>query len=121
MDKDQALYSFWSGFNLPAYDETDVPDDAQFPYITYAVITDKWDSVVNLTASLWYYSTKWSDISQKKEEIAQYIGDGKVIKLDNGYLWLVQGSPFAQRMADETDTNIRRIYLNIQAEFLTAY
>lgn len=121
MNKDQAIHSFWSGFGLTAYDETDVPDDAVYPYITYSVSTDKWETVVNLTGNLWYRSTSWKEISDKKEQIAQYIGDGKVIKIDGGYLWIVQGQPFAQRMADDTDETVRRIYINIQAEFLTAY
>lgn len=120
MNKEQALQSFWSTFGLSAYDETDVPDDAQFPYITYSVITDKLDTVVNMNASLWYRSTSWKDISDKKEEIAEYLKRGQVLQLDNGYLWIVQGHPFAQRIADEDDA-IRRIVLNIQAEFLTEY
>lgn len=121
MNKEQAIHNFWSSFGLTAYDEMTVPDDAEMPYITYSVTTDKWGSVVNLTANLWYHSTKWEEISLKKEQIAQYIGAGRVLKLDNGYLWIVQGQPFAQRMADDVSDSIRRIYLNLQAEFLTAY
>lgn len=34
---------------------------------------------------------------------------------------LKRGSPFAQRMSDPNDDMIRRIYINITAEFLTAY
>lgn len=119
MNKEQALQSFWSSFGIPAYDETTVPDDAKMPHITYSVITDSLDNVVNLNASLWYYSTSWAEITRKKDEIAEYVGvGGKVIKLDNGYAWLCRGVPFAQRMVDTNDM-VRRIYINIQAEFLT--
>lgn len=122
MDKAQALQNFWESFGLPAYDSTAVPDDAQMPYITYSVATDSLDNVVNLSASLWYRSTSWASISQKAEEIAEAIikMNPPAIALDNGRLYITKGTPFAQRMQDEDDT-VRRIYLNIQAEFLTAY
>ena len=40
--------------------------------------------------------------------------------VDGGVLWLKRGTPFAQSMGDETDDLIKRKYLNITAEFLTA-
>lgn len=122
MDKAQALQSFWGSFNIPAYDETDVPADAVMPYITYDVSTDSLNNVVNMSASIWYHSTSWKDITLKADEIARRIVtmNPPSIKLDNGRLYIAKGTPFAQRMSDE-DNSVRRIYLNIQAEFLTAY
>ena len=119
MDKAQTLNNFWNLFGIPAYDETTVPDDAVMPYITYSVASDSLGNVVNLSASIWYYSKSWKDITLKKDEISRYIGPGgKSIKLDGGYVWICRGTPFAQRMEDTNDS-VRRIYLNIQAEFLT--
>lgn len=118
MDKAQAIYNFWAGFALPAYDETQVlPEDAPLPRITYETATDSFGQEIALTASLWYYSTSWKDITQKAAEISQSIGmGGKIIRTDNGALWIKRGSPFAQRMGDSNDS-IRRIVLNISAEF----
>ena len=70
MNKAQALHNFWSGFGITAYDETTVPDNAPFPYITYAVETDSLDNVVLMNASLWYKSYSWAEIQTKAEEIA---------------------------------------------------
>lgn len=122
MTKEQAIHAFWSSFGIPAYDEQSVPDTAKMPYITYRVVTDSIGNVCNLTGSIWYRSTSWKEISDKSAEIARYVAhEGFTrLKLDNGYVWFTKGTPFAQRMADEDDT-VRRIYLNIQAEFLTAY
>ena len=122
MDKSQALDYFWNQFNIPAFDEASVPDDTPFPYITYSVITDSLNNVVNLNASIWDKSTSWKRISVKADEIAQSLGENgyNIIKLDEGYVWLVKGVPFAQRMADP-EKDIKRIFLNVQAEFLTAY
>lgn len=123
MDKSQAIHEFWSSFGLTAYDENTVPDDAVMPYITYSVSTGDIGDLIVLNARLWYHSTSWQAVSKKADEIAAYIGSGNhvVLKLDNGYLWLVKGTPFSQRMADDVDTMIRSIYLNVNAEYLTQY
>lgn len=122
MDKSQAIDAFWNRFNIPAYDESTVPDDAAIPRITYNIETDSFDNVVSLNASLWYRTKSWEEISKKAEEIGEYIVkmNPPTIKIDNGRLYITKGTPFAQRMTDPDDS-IRRIYLNIQAEFLTAY
>lgn len=123
MDKAQALHSFWASFGLPAYDQLTVPDNAQMPYITYSAVTDKIGTPVALTGSLWYRSTGWSDITHKADEISQYVNQHghAVKKCDTGYLYITAGQPFAQRMSDDTDDMVRRIYINIMAEYLTAY
>jgi hypothetical protein len=35
-------------------------------------------------------------------------------------VWIQRGIPFAQRMSDPTDDTIRRIVLQITAEFITS-
>ena len=122
MTKGQAIHNFWSGFGLPAYDESTVPDDTPFPYITYTVSTDSFDNTVMMNASLWYRSESWKDISEKTEEIAAYIVNmfPPTIKIDSGRLYISMGSPFAQRMADESDKKIRRMLLSINAEYMTS-
>lgn len=122
MNKTQAVQEFWSSFGIPAYDKNTVPDDAVMPYITYEVSTGSMDSVLSWNASLWYRTKSWRDIELKALQIARAIGGMGYysIKIDEGYLWLTQGTPFAQRVPDDDDT-VRRIYLNVTAEFLTAY
>ena len=123
MDKEQAIQDFWSGFGIPAYDENTVPDGEQMPYITYNVSTGALGDALILSASVWYHSTSWQDVTQKVHEIAEYIGQGghRIKAIDGGYLFITQGTPFAQRMADPTDAMIRRIYINTNAEFFTAF
>ena len=120
MDKLQALHRFWSQFNLPAYDENAVPDDAQMPYITYEAAFSSFDEGdVTLSADLWYYSTSLTEISQKAEEISQHLGfEGQVLKTDTGYIWVKRRSPFAQRLSDDSDPFIRRIYLSVSVEYI---
>lgn len=121
MDKAQALHQFWSGFGLPAYDESTLPDDAVMPYITYTVETDSLGAALALTASLYYRSFSWVEISRKAEEIASAIVNmaPPTIAFDRGRLYLTKGSPFAVRL-QEADDAVRRIDLNITAEFFSA-
>lgn len=123
MDKAQAIHEFWSSFGLTAYDETILPDSAQMPYITYSISTGDIDDTQVLNASIWYRSTSWKEITEKEKEIAEYIAKNGhvVLKLDNGYLWLVKANTFSQRMSDPDDSMVRRMYLMINAEFLTGY
>lgn len=123
MTKGQAIQQFWQGFGLPAYDENTVPDDAVFPYITYPVQTDSIGTTLFLTASLWYKSYSWKEISEKAEQIAQAIVrlSPPAIEIDGGRLYITKGKPFAQRMREESNDAIRRITLNVNFEFLTEY
>ena len=121
MTKAAAIYQFWNSFGLTAYEENSVPDEADFPYITYQLVTDSFDREVAATASLWYRSESWTDINAKTEEISAHIGlGGKIIKCDGGRIWIKRGQPFAQNMGDESDDLIKRKYLNLTFEFLTA-
>lgn len=121
MTKAAAIYQFWSGFGLTAYEENTVPTDAVFPYITYQLVTDSFNREVAATASLWYRSESWTAINAKTEEISQKISrGGKIISCDGGAIWLKRGQPFAQNMGDESDDLIKRKYINITAEFMTA-
>ncbi len=123
MDKYQALNTFWNSFTWPAYDEGTVPDNAPLPRITYSVVTDSLGNPVMIPASLWDRSTSWESVSKKAEEIAEAIVkmNPPAIKLDEGRLYLTKGSPFAQRLQEPSDDMIRRIYLNVDAEYFTAY
>ena len=124
MTKEAALYNFWSMFGLPAYEENSVPtgeDGAEFPYITYQSVTDSFGNDVALTGSVWYRSTSWKEANAKAQEINDKISRGGVtMACDGGIIWIRRGVPFAQSMGDESDDLIKRKYLNITAEFMTA-
>lgn len=129
MNKVQTLHKFWSGFGLKAYDENSVPeyiDDGhghktklEPPYITYEASIDNFGSMVAQTASLWYRSSSWSDITAKEQEISDYITrGGRMIAYDGGAMWIQKGSPWAQRLEEPNDEMIRRIVLNVTIEFM---
>ena len=125
MTKAAAIYQFWSGFGLDAYEETVVPtgsDAPDFPYITYSLVTDGFGNEVAMAASIWYRSTSWAEVNAKADEIAEHIGLGGVIlPCDGGSVWIKRGLPFMQNMSDPSDDMIRRKYINISAEYITQH
>lgn len=119
MNKVQTLNAFWSSFGLKAYDENSVPDTAALPYITYETKSDSFGELIALTASLWYRSSSWGEITAKEQQISDFITrGGRMIKYDNGAMWIQRGTPWAQRLSDGSDEMIRRIVLNYTIEFV---
>lgn len=126
MNKAQALDHFWNGFGIPAWDENTVPEDPAVRgerYITYSVSTGSLGDVIGLSAKIWdTNTTSWKFVEDKAEEIAHYIETmvPPTIQIDNGRLYIAKGRPFSQRL-DDPNKFVRGNYINIQAEFLTAY
>lgn len=123
MTKEAALKAFFNSFGIPAYPSSAVPDDVIFPYLTYDPVTDAFESApVGITVNLWYYTSQESPPNEKAREISKRIGTGgAVIPCDEGFIWLMRGSPWCQNLRDDSDRNIKRRHINISAEFLTAY
>lgn len=120
MTKEAVLQAFFEQF-LPSYAASAVPDDVEFPYLTYELITSAWEEgEVGLTVNLWYYTTSEAAPNEKVREISSAIGmSGTLVPCDDGAIWFKRGSPWAQSMTDSTDTKIKRRYLNVTAEYLT--
>lgn len=121
MDKWQAQDAFWGSFGLPAYDSNTVPFDATMPYITYEAVSSRLGAVSMITASIWYRSKSWRDISTKAGEIETLIYNmAPSVAINNGRykVRLPESMSFAQRMSDP-DPDVRRIVLNVELEFLT--
>lgn len=120
MTKEQAYHAFLVSFGWPVYDENTVPDNATLPRMTYNLSVAEFGDPVAMSLSLWDRSTSWTTVTNKANEIYNTIGlGGKIIPFDGGYIWVKRGQPFSQRMSDEDDS-IRRIYINLEVEYLTA-
>lgn len=119
MDKVRAYNQFWNSFGIPAYDELTVPKDLELPYITYQTKMDIFGNGLFVNASIWYRGTSWVEVTQKEQQISEYIGrGGQMVPYDGGAFWIQKGTPWAQRMADPNDSMIRRIVLQLNVEFL---
>lgn len=115
MNRFEAIYCYFSGFGLPAYEENSVPENAPLPYLTYELKTDLFGYTVNFCCSLWYRSQSWAEINAKTDEISRKTGNGGIfLQCDDGKIWLKRGSPFAVSMGDYL---IKRKILTFSAEF----
>lgn len=114
-----AAFQEWaSGFGIPAYAASSVPDDAEMPYITYTVGFngfEEGDFAAQL--DIWYRGGDQAAPNAKAEELSKALGrGGKVIACDGGAIWLKRGTPFWQAVADAED--VQRRYVNIDIESL---
>lgn len=136
MDKWQAQQEFWSSFGLPAYDELTVPDEVwdetlkkmvkvRMPYLTHEAVSGNLGAQTTVSASLWYRSNSWAEISQKADQIARQIYEDPrpAIPVDGGFMKirLPNGTMHSDRMEEPNDRQVRRIRFTVEIEFLTAY
>ena len=129
MDSWQALHAFWSGFDVPAYDEQTVFDERYspaYPHITYESAAGTNGNTELLTASLWdmvdptEQTASWSWLKKKAEEIKHAIGYGGLkMVVEGGGIWikLPETSPFSRPMPSGED-NILRIQMNIEVDYI---
>ena len=127
MDKWRTQHEFWSSFGIPAYDENTAFEQGKlpaYPHITYEALNGVMGQVLPISASIWYRSSSWEEISKKADQILSAVKHGVIIAVDNGYFWIKNPelSAFAQRMASGSDDDlVKRIYITLEAESLTAY
>ena len=125
MTKIEALYSFFSSFGIPAYEENSVHamaesgDVPSFPYLTYELKTDSFgESDVFISFSLWYRSMSLIDIQAKSDEIAAAIGRiGKMIDFDNGSILIMRSQPWAQSQSDGVDDMVKRFVHSLKLRY----
>lgn len=115
-----ALQSFFSDFGIPAYPHTAVPDQAAMPYLAYTPIFGYMFDQAGIVVNLWYRTESEAAPNAKVAEIAKTIGGGVMIACEGGGVWLSRGSPFCQPLTDEDDNTIKRRYINVTAQFVTA-
>lgn len=123
MTPEAAIYGFLNGFSIPAYASASVPDQAQFPYITYDLVLGEWEQgEVNMPVNVWYRTDSEALPNAKVREIGERIGMGGVLlHCDGGVLWVKKGSPWAQAVTvGGEDEKVKRRYVNINIEFLTS-
>lgn len=121
MDKQQAMQAFYQGFGLPAYEESDVPDDADLKtgYITYQKMEGEFEEPVFPSCSLWHRNPSWKMLESVKNNINDTLKNGGlIIPIESGRVWIQRGSPFAQTVSED-DNSIRRYLINLAVEFLT--
>ena len=115
----RALYSFFSGFGVPAYPADSVPDGAELPYITVQLMDPGWEQTTGFTANVWDRSGGFERAAGIVDAIQSAIGPGACVPAEDGAVWIYKDTPFAQHMPYAGDPNYRRIYLRLKMQALT--
>lgn len=110
----EALYSFFSGFGIPAYIQDNIPDNVTMPYITYELIEPEPLATALFHASVWYRDTGVAAISGKVDEIRAAIGNGVDLPTESGvvHIFRERNGTFAQIMNDP-NRETKRAYLSM--------
>ena len=119
MDKWQALNSFFNSFGVAAYEVGSVPDKASFPRITYESRIGSLGDTIQIDASIWDLSNGWAKVDRIANDIERTINGMGCPQIDGGRYRVYKGTPYAQRMSEPDNDNIRRTVLHINFEFLT--
>lgn len=120
MTAQSTIYQFFSSI-MTAYPSTSVPINPTFPYMTYELPVSHFnEGEVSAVIDLWYRTTSEAEANEGVRRVSEALGNGgKLLKCDEGVIWLKRGSPFAQPLYDETDSTIKRRMINIDIEYLT--
>jgi len=119
----KALYTFFSGFGIPAYIVGAVPDETPDgkpvtpPYLTYQAREPDWRTQSQIYAELWYRSTSMVPINMKTDEIRAAIGEGVSIPTEGGAVYLSDFT--AEPMYMEGDDTLKRMYMTMTLEATT--
>ncbi len=122
MTAEAVIQSFMSSFGIPAYPSASVPDQADFPYITYDLVLGGWmDGEVNMPVNVWYRGDSEAEPNAKVREMSSALSIGGITKpCDGGMIWFKKGTPWAQALVvDGEDDRVKRRYVNINLEFFT--
>lgn len=106
----EALYAWFTQFDLPVYLADDVPDEAELPYITVSLQEPEWNMKATLAVQVWYYTKSNVQVMSKADEIVGSIGQGLRIPFDGGMVILWPETPLAQLIVED---NVRRAYINL--------
>ncbi len=120
MTATQAIYEFFSSFDIPAYPSNGVPEETVFPWLTYENITSNWwgQQIVPITVNLWYRTESEAIPNEKAREITRKIGGGYRLNCDEGIITVFFPGNWTS-LNDEADRAIKRKYTVMNLMFDT--
>lgn len=123
-----AIYAFLSGFGMPAYMESSVPDQESsqwqgFPYLTYSIVKPDLFERATITVNLWYKTSSEAIPNAKVREIGQAIPQRALVPIacDGGAILIGRGSPWAQSVevsGEEDMIKRRRLNLTVESAYV---
>ncbi|MBR0509629.1 MAG: hypothetical protein IJJ85_05885 [Clostridia bacterium] len=123
MTKAEALYAYFSGFGLPAFEESALYPETppETPYLTYERVDGRLcDGATPFSFTVHGRDTSLAQCEEIVKEVGETLsGGGCVLPCDEGYIWLLPGAPLMQLAPDADDPRVKRTVFHAVAEFLT--
>lgn len=102
----EALKTFFSGFDIPAYTLDSVPENVQLPYITYPLLEPEWNEQANFYCQIWYRKKNLGELLIKADQVVAAIGTGILVPIMGGYLAIYPSTPLMQTLTDDYSQSI---------------
>lgn len=109
----KTLFSFFNNLGYEVYLDSNIKEGAIFPYISISYEVAPWGEDGLIQARVWDNDSRRETVNIISDKLAKTINKGIVLNINNsnGYIYLTQGSPFIQPIADETGLQVN--YFNI--------
>lgn len=104
------LKEFFSGFDIPAYAESSVPDEVALPYITYPLTEPSWNEQAVYHCQIWYQQKHLGELLAKADQVVGAIQEGVILKNAGSYVVMYPSEPLIQILTDEDS---QRAYISL--------
>lgn len=103
-----------------AYPETNVPEEAILPYMTYDNPDgDFGDGDITATIKLWMHTESEAVPNEKARLFKKYITFNPYIECDEGVMWVKTGTPFSVSIRGEGMQGLKAKLINLEIEHIT--
>lgn len=115
-----ALLDFFGDITT-AYPSDNVPDNPTYPYVTVEPRIGYFnDGQVPVQLNLWHRTESDAAINAIARNIGDAIGyGGTTVACDNGWIWIMRGTPFIVPVTVTDDDAIKRRLINVSIDFIT--
>ena len=114
----KSLTQFFGQFGYPVYLESDVPDDAELPYITIPLKDPDWRKKASYQIMVWGRTTSNLSLIEKADASTGAVGEGVRIPFEGGMVVLRMDSDTPTQIGADDDFRYVRIALTINAYHL---
>lgn len=113
------LNSFFRKIEKNSYAMWNVPTDATYPYLAYALPTGDIFYKTILGLRIRTNNTNLTEGMEVVDKIDEAIGNGVKLTLPNGsgYLAIYKSSPFSQLIEEDLGDNVKTFYVNIEIQY----
>lgn len=118
MTLEAAFNAFWNQFGVKAYPDTQVPNGAEMPYLTYQVRQGLWNDIRSITVQLRNVTNSEKSMNEVERAIMKKLGiGGYMLHCDGGYVQLYWDGDVRLAEHIDDDNILKTWQMNITAKY----